>query len=37
MILRVWRGWAVPEHADEFERALRDEIVPGIAGQEIPG
>ena len=37
MILRVWRGWAVPEHADEFERALRDEIVPGIAGRDVSG
>jgi hypothetical protein len=37
MILRVWRGWALLEHADEFERALREEIVPGIARRDIPG
>jgi hypothetical protein len=37
MILRVWRGWALPEHADEFERALREEIIPGIADKVIPG
>jgi hypothetical protein len=37
MILRVWRGWALPEHADEFERTLRGEIIPGIVEKAIPG
>src|SRR5688500_11165682 len=37
MILRVWRGWTAPEQADEFERTLREVIVPGIAERVIPG
>jgi hypothetical protein len=37
MILRVWRGWALPEHADEFEDVLRREVLPRIAERTIPG
>ncbi len=37
MISRVWHGWTIPEHADEYERLLRTSILPGIAAKDIPG
>jgi hypothetical protein len=37
MISRVWRGWALPEKADEYERLLLSTILPGIAGRGIAG
>ncbi|HSL66384.1 MAG TPA: antibiotic biosynthesis monooxygenase [Gaiellaceae bacterium] len=30
MISRIWHGWTRPEEADEYERLLRAEILPGI-------
>lgn len=30
MISRIWHGWTAPEQADEYERLLRAEILPGI-------
>jgi heme-degrading monooxygenase HmoA len=30
MIMRVWHGFTKPEDADEYERMLRVEILPGI-------
>ncbi len=30
MISRVWHGWTTREDADEYERLLRSEILPGI-------
>ncbi|MEO8449125.1 MAG: antibiotic biosynthesis monooxygenase [Gemmatimonadota bacterium] len=37
MISRVWRGWASPAHADEYERLLVSTILPGIASRGIAG
>ena len=37
MIARVWHGWTKPENADEYERLLREEIFPGIAGKKVAG
>jgi hypothetical protein len=37
MIKRIWRGWAVGEAAEAYERLLRDEIFPGIFAREIAG
>ena len=37
MICRVWRGWTSPENADEYERVVRTEVIPGIEGRRIPG
>ena len=31
MIERLWYGWTTPADADEYERLLREEILPGIA------
>ena len=30
MIMRVWHGWTRGKDADEYERLLREEILPGI-------
>ena len=35
MISRVWHGWTKPEDADEYERMLRTDILPGI--HRVPG
>ena len=32
MIERLWYGWTAPEDADEYERLLCEEILPGFAG-----
>ena len=37
MIGRIWHGWTRPENADEYERLLKEEIFPGIAGKNVPG
>ena len=37
MIARIWHGWTKPENADGYERLLKEEIFPGIAGKDIPG
>ena|SRR5512143_2127179 len=37
MIARIWRGWTAPEHADAYERLLREEIFPGIASKKVSG
>lgn len=37
MIARIWHGWTEPEDADEYERLLREEILPGIASKDLPG
>lgn len=31
MIERVWHGWTAPEDADEYERLLREELMPRFA------
>jgi heme-degrading monooxygenase HmoA len=30
VIARIWHGWTKPEHADAYERFLRDEMFPSI-------
>lgn len=30
MIARLWHGWTSPADADEYERLLRSEVLPGI-------
>jgi antibiotic biosynthesis monooxygenase (ABM) superfamily enzyme len=37
VIGRIWHGWTRAEHADEYERLLKEEIFPGIAAKEVPG
>jgi hypothetical protein len=37
MICRFWRGWTTNANADAYERLLRTEIFPGIAGRRIAG
>lgn len=37
MIARVWHGWTEPGDADEYERLLREEILPEIASKNLPG
>jgi hypothetical protein len=37
MIARIWRGWTTEENASDYERLLKTEIFPGIAGREIAG
>jgi antibiotic biosynthesis monooxygenase (ABM) superfamily enzyme len=37
MICRLWRGWTTPENADDYERIVRDEVIPGIEARRIPG
>jgi hypothetical protein len=29
-ITRVWRGWTLPEHADDYERFLLEELFPSM-------
>jgi len=37
MIARIWHGWTAPEHADTYEKLLREEIFPGIASKRVSG
>jgi antibiotic biosynthesis monooxygenase (ABM) superfamily enzyme len=37
MITRIWHGWTAPDNADTYETLLRTDILPGIAGKQIPG
>jgi heme-degrading monooxygenase HmoA len=37
MMCRVWRGWTTKENADEYERIVRGEVIPGIEARRIPG
>ena len=37
MIVRIWRGWTRLADAPAYERLLREEILPAIAGRDIPG
>ena len=36
-ICRLWRGWTSPDNADEYERIVRTEVIPGIEARRIPG
>jgi heme-degrading monooxygenase HmoA len=35
MIARLWKGWTTPEHADAYEKLLREKVLPGL--KEIAG
>jgi antibiotic biosynthesis monooxygenase (ABM) superfamily enzyme len=37
MICRLWRGWTSLENADDYERIVRGEVIPGIEARRIPG
>jgi antibiotic biosynthesis monooxygenase (ABM) superfamily enzyme len=37
MIARIWRGCTKPGEAKAYEKLLRDEIFPSIAGRKIEG
>ena len=37
MIARIWHGWTKAEDAKAYEKLLRDEIFPSIAGRKIDG
>lgn len=37
MICRIRHGWTTPQNADAYERLLRSEIFPGIAGRATGG
>jgi heme-degrading monooxygenase HmoA len=37
MISRIWHGWTTPEHADQYETLLKEEIFVGIQNRRISG
>lgn len=37
MIERIWHGWTDPADADDYERLLREEILPDFADQDSDG
>lgn len=37
MIERIWHGWTDPADADDYERLLREEILPDFADQDNDG
>ena len=37
MICRLWRGWTTPENAGDYERIVRNEVIPEIEARKIPG
>jgi len=37
MICRLWRGWATTQNADAYEHIVREQVIPGIEAQRIPG
>lgn len=37
MIGRIWHGYTVPEHADVYEKLLKEEIFLGIRNRNLPG
>lgn len=36
-IKRVWHGWTTKQNADEYQRILQNEVIPGIEAKNIPG
>jgi len=36
-ICRQWRGWTTAEHAENYERIVREKVIPGIEARRIPG
>lgn len=37
MIARLWRGWTTPANADDYERIVSTEVLPGIASRGLAG
>ena len=37
MISRIWHGYTTPENADTYETLLKEEVIVGIQGRDIPG
>jgi antibiotic biosynthesis monooxygenase (ABM) superfamily enzyme len=37
MIARIWHGWTSREHAEKYEKLLREEVLLEIARRAIPG
>jgi len=37
MIDRIWHGWTTPANANEYERLLREEILPSFADADNEG
>jgi len=37
MISRLWHGWTTHEHADDYERLLRETVLPGIDARDLAG
>lgn len=37
MIARIFRAWTMLRHADEFERLMRQEVIPGIRERGLSG
>ena len=37
MICRIWHGWTSPANAPQYERILREEVIPEIESRAIPG
>lgn len=37
MIVRIWRGWTTPSNADQYQRVLMEQVIPGIAARGITG
>lgn len=37
VILRYWRGWTTPDHADTYERIVSEQVLPGIAARRLEG
>ena len=36
-IKRLWHGWTTKENADEYQRILQNEVIPGIEAKNIAG
>jgi heme-degrading monooxygenase HmoA len=37
MICRIWRGWTTPENAADYERIVRNDVIPDIEQRRIAG
>jgi hypothetical protein len=37
MMCRIWRGWTTAENSSRHDTILREEVIPAIGIQRIPG
>jgi len=37
MIIRIWRGWTVPDKAQDYQDVLTTQVIPMIKGYNITG